>query len=278
MESKPIITEDAAKASLAEAQLLEEDVYAHSLIGLEAHADSKLLVGTPYLDDAGKIVSSDTFRFRTVKDDRTTVLVDVPVFTATGQPVTNWVTPPDPPEPIPDNSEPVIEIAGSGGSNDGCLPRMTSIALGGGSFKRIEELKVGDLILSYDLAGLSQLEQAWLSFRTANLKAKETRTRVQGVAIARFDRFYVFSVEGSNAKFRVTFEHLVLYQRDWLWRFGHAEEIQVGDYLAVGLAAKKVVSREEVKLSLTTYNLDVEPYDIYVADGVLVHNSQSITK
>jgi len=115
VESKAIITETAAESFQSEAQRLADDVAAHAALGLEAHADSRLLIGTPYLDDSSTVVTPDTFRFRTVKSDGSVVLVDLPVFLYTGQPVTDVVEPPAPPEIQPSLTE-TTQAAPSSGS------------------------------------------------------------------------------------------------------------------------------------------------------------------
>lgn len=94
MDSKAIITETGAKAAADELDNLADGLAAHEARGLDAHADSQLLQGIPYLDNAGVEVTPDTFRFRVIKADGTLVLVDLPIFALSGTVITEPIAAP----------------------------------------------------------------------------------------------------------------------------------------------------------------------------------------
>lgn len=286
MESKAIISEAGALSYQAQAQQLASDLAAHAAKGLESHADSRLLLGTPYLDEAGGVVSSDTFRFRTVKSDGTFVLIDLPVILYSGQPITGVVSAPAPPDAPMDSTVPTPSASTAASTvasttittGGGCFPKMTPIKMANGTWKRIEDLVEGDMLTSFDIAGLNpSVEEAWKLWRSANLKLTQVETSVKAVRTAKFNRFYILEFSDGTT-LQVTYEHVFLYERDWLWKFGQAVDLKVGDKLSTGQSTKLIVGKDEIVTNIVTYNLDVEPYDVYIADGVIAHNSFVIYK
>ena len=281
MESKAVITESGAESYTDRTTLLTDDLAAHAAKGLEAHSDSRLLVGTPYLDDAGIVVSPDTFRFRTVDSTDAIILIDVPVILFSGQAVENIETAPPPPV-LPPAPAPAEQAVVSGGTvstasgtttyGSGCFPKLTRIKRPDGTFTRIEELKAGDRLASFDITGLNpSVELAWKSWGTANLKMALAETVVKTLKVDSFNRYYVIKF-GDGSTLRVTYEHPVLCLRDWLWRFVPAAELRVSDEVQAVNGKRTIVEKVEITANIITYNLDVEPFDVYIADGILVHN------
>lgn len=109
MDSKAIISESGASSFGSESKGLASDLDAHASQGLEAHSDSELLAGTPYLDSLGNVVSSDTFRLRTVLDDGTVVVVDIPVYKLSTRSYANPVAIPGVLDPPQDSTKPDLD-------------------------------------------------------------------------------------------------------------------------------------------------------------------------
>jgi hypothetical protein len=197
--------------------------------------------------------------------------------------LTNTISAPPPPD-LPLSSVPpplplpeiVDEIDPGTGGGGGCFLKATKIRLVDGNFRKIEELKVGDKLASYDITGLNpNVEDSWRSFQTANLKLATAETTIKTLLVNQFNRYFLFEL-GNGTTLRVTYEHLILTQRNWLWKFLPAIEVKTGDNFLVfpGAMTAPVVGKHEVVANIATYNLDVEPFDIYVADTVIVHNVQ----
>lgn len=273
MESKAIISERGAAACLDDINQLLADLVSHASQGLEAHSDTRLLVLTPYLDNQGKVVTPDTLRFRTVSSTGAVVVVDVPIVLLSGQAVTNLTAAPPPPD-APQSS---VLPESSSTSAGGCFLKSTMISMAGGGEKPIEAIVVGDKLASFRLDGLGLEETAWAGWRTANLNLSQEETTVTQVMRSNFTRYYVLQFDDGTA-LHVTFEHLVLFMRDWVWQIDHASKLKAGDEVYSPTGHKKIVTKAELFAAVETFNLDVEPHDLYLANGVLVHNSSDVTK
>lgn len=273
MESKAIISERSAAACLDDLSQLLADLVAHANQGLEAHADTKLLVLTPYLDNLGNVVTPDTLRLRTVSSTGAVVVVDLPIVLLSGQAVTNLTAAPPPPDAPQSSVLPEVSAASTGG----CFLKSTTITLAGGGTKPIEAIVVGDKLASFSLAGLGLAESAWQGWQTANLGLRQVETTVTQVMRSNFTRYYVLQFHDGTA-LHVTFEHLILFLRDWVWQIGHASQLKAGDEVYSPTGNKKITTKAELFATVETFNLDVEPHDLYLANGVLVHNSSDVTK
>jgi len=97
MESKAVIAESAAESATNQLLDLSELFTVHVNSGLEAHSDSLLLTGVPWKDNNGIVVTPDTFRFRTVTQSGTLVLLDMPIFALGSTVLNNPITEPAPP-------------------------------------------------------------------------------------------------------------------------------------------------------------------------------------
>lgn len=96
MESKAVIAESAAESATNQLLDLTGLLTTHIETGLEAHADSIFLQGVPWLDNGGVVVTSNTFRFRTVTQAGALVLLDMPIYPAIGVVMSNLVIKPPP--------------------------------------------------------------------------------------------------------------------------------------------------------------------------------------
>jgi len=148
-----------------------------------------------------------------------------------------------------------------------CFAAGTKILMADGKEKNIEEIVSGDLILSYDF-----------------VSNKLTTTTVGGCWSGPHDDNYLI-----NENIYVTSEHpfwtiesgwvaidpnMTLSRHNWL-----PQQLKIGDHLLNSRGqAIEIFSIEEKFGEIQTYNLiNIEKYNNYFANGVLVHNKSGDT-
>jgi hypothetical protein len=138
-----------------------------------------------------------------------------------------------------------------GAERGGCFAGGTLITMSDGSQKPIEKVKVGDLV--------------------ATLANPLTGDSATGTVSATFEHASNKMIYINGGFLKATPEHMIYASGT----FKTAGEIQKGDVL-VGLNGKKTVvtSTEIVFEKIPVYNLRVDPYHTYIANGVYVHNDK----
>lgn len=142
-------------------------------------------------------------------------------------------------------------IANAGGAEKGgCFLPGTAITLADGSTKNIEEIKVGDRILTH----------------LSPVSSKMVDTRVSAVHHTSAAGYLII-----NSRLRLTENHLLLVNGTWV----PARTLKIGDTLqGVGDKEITVSSLEYLNLSTLVYNLTTDIYHTFIADGVYVHNDK----
>ncbi|HEC94874.1 MAG TPA: hypothetical protein ENI45_02785, partial [Thermoplasmatales archaeon] len=135
-----------------------------------------------------------------------------------------------------------------------CFLAGTNITMANGSFKRIEDVRVGDLVKAFD----------------------ENTGRV---VVSRVTKLYHHTPEEmsdyylvvNDGLLRVTPEHMLYV--DGVWR--GAWTIKIGDNLLdINGSRVPVFSVKRVYRKVPTYNLEIERYHTFYANDVLVHNDK----
>ena len=175
-----------------------------------------------------------------------------------------------------------------GGS--GCLALGTKITMADGSLKKIEDLNVGDYVKSAQIPGVPldfDAEDTWKTWTgvphgnapnnvwaTAYYDIQEMN-RVEPVSASVFDIYYDFydSYFLVNGKIKATWEHPFFVLRNGNYSFQKTLSLQVGDKVfTTDNDFTTVSSIESVLEEIETVNINVEPYDVYFAEGILLHN------
>jgi hypothetical protein len=177
----------------------------------------------------------------------------------------------------PTTTAPAVDTttsSSSGGGYGGCFLFGTKITMADGSFKNIEDLKLGDELLTFRIPGLIQSDNSddwypsskWSTNSTADFT--KTTTKVSHMRTGPFWRHYVI-----NGQYRVTYEHLIFAKRENTYQFIRVDGLQIGDYfLDANKKEIEITNIEEIHVMESTVELDVEENDMYFADGILVHN------
>jgi len=141
-------------------------------------------------------------------------------------------------------------LGAKGGSGGGCFTGETPILMKGGIYKNIQDIRIGDIVLTRESDNSPKL-----------VEANITKTYKHKV-----DKYLII-----NGDLRVTSIHRMYVNGKWMI----AGEIEVGDdMLSKDNQLIKVFSIEQVRGDFNVYNLEVEKYRTYFARDIYVHNQK----
>jgi len=168
-----------------------------------------------------------------------------------------------------------------GGVAIACFLPGTLILMSDGSEKPIEEINVGDEVMSLDLPGLPDEDLGYLEWKAytmrpldgedlENLISKNKKSAfVENLFYDYMNGYYSIN----NGYLKVTAEHDLFSYSDGKWRWETPKELSIGmKLLNYKGEVINIDSIEYVNGEVEVINFDVEPLDIYYAGGVLVHN------
>lgn len=136
-----------------------------------------------------------------------------------------------------------------GAEKGGCFVSGTSVLTPSGP-RSIEELRVGDEVLG----------------RASPDSPAEVRTRVRRIGAHLGDGYLVI-----NETLRITANHRLWVNDRWQ----RAGEVEIGDRLQTPDGTAKIVrSIAKHREWLRVYNIELEAFHVYFADGILVHNEE----
>lgn len=142
------------------------------------------------------------------------------------------------------------DLGAKGGSGGGCFTGDTPILMEGSLQKNIQDVRVGDIVLTKENEASSRLVKA----------------RVTHVFKHTVDQYLIL-----NGNLKVTPVHRMYVNGGWKV----AGEIVTGDYLLDrNNQPVRVFSVEQVKGKFNVYNLETETYHTYFAGGIYVHNQK----
>jgi hypothetical protein len=171
-----------------------------------------------------------------------------------------------------------IEIVDTYGGVPSCLLFGSQISKSDGSVVNVEDLIVGDEILSVSLQGATDESSGNWENDVFNQSGSFTQ-HSSSVSRVRYEfaQHYYNINSGSEL---ITAEHHMLYRQagneNWTWKT--APNFQVGDYLMDKNGNQIVISSLEQNVDPNGYEvvqLDVEPDDFYIGQTFLVHNKGS---
>ena len=171
-----------------------------------------------------------------------------------------------------------IEVVDTYGGVPSCLLFGSMVSISDGSVVKVEDLNIGDEILSVSLQGSTDESVGDWKNDTFNQSGSFTQhsSSVQRV-MYEFSQHYYNINSGSEL---ITGEHHMLYRQagneNWTWQT--APNFSVGDYLMDKQGNEISISSLEQHINPDGYEvvqLDVEPDDFYVGQTFLVHNKGS---
>jgi len=160
---------------------------------------------------------------------------------------------------------------GGGGGGGNCFLYGTLVRRADGGLVPIERLEPDDEVASLDVPGLARDAdwQAQYQWRvTGAATPRPCASRIANVRRGTHDGFFLI-----NGRVKATFEHPFLIRRDDETGFCSAELLRVGDrFVRHDLADEEIVSIERIHRTVRTVALHVPGTNVYLADGVWVHN------
>tara|TARA_B110000495_G_C23013403_1_gene599709 strand:+ start:38 stop:556 length:519 start_codon:yes stop_codon:yes gene_type:complete len=156
-----------------------------------------------------------------------------------------------------------------------CVLKGTLITLEDGETKEIENLKVGEKLLSYSVEGLENTQDKILIGKTRinEFEGEFSYQLIKNIWKNTFKKYYKI-----NNKLRITEDHFVMCQRqrkdEYFWI--QVEDLMVGDLLFKSDGSfENIDDIEPIEEEKTVYNIQVNSIYSYFADGYLVHNGSS---
>ena len=171
-----------------------------------------------------------------------------------------------------------IEIVDTYGGVPICLLFGSQVSKSDGSVVNVEDLNIGDEILTVSLQGSTDEGSGNWENDTFNKSGSfsPNTTTVKRVMYEFANSYYNIN-SGSE---HITGEHHMLYRQagneNWIWKT--APTFELGDYLMDKQGNDVVISSLETNVNPDGYEvvqLDVEPDDFYVGQTFLVHNKGS---
>ena len=170
-------------------------------------------------------------------------------------------------------------FSGTPSGPPGCHLAGTMIEMADGTFKAIENIEVGDSVRSIAMSGLSQEENAWLTWSTpiADFGSNHATAVVQSISQKSFNAYRSIN----NDLLKITYEHPLLSKKDDVVAYRQVQHLEVGDSLWYRNAQNNMewleitsmtVEQLENEAIFDTWTIDVENEDGYFANGVVAHN------
>ncbi len=168
-----------------------------------------------------------------------------------------------------------------GGQTVACFLPGSKVSTPNGD-KNIEDLDIGDEVNTFNIKTLPDEDlgyDKWSTWTTSSIDGFQSSTAV-------IDNFYfdyaphyysIFSKNnntGLNLELKVTGEHeLLIKDTDNIWKWMKAGNCKVGQYLLGEDKSEMLIDQiSRVEGEVEVVNLDVEPSDVYLVNGILVHN------
>lgn len=178
---------------------------------------------------------------------------------------------------IPGGGGPVEENPSNPGeflpSEELCLLSDMTVTMADGSSKLIQDVQVGDVLMSYDIDGLplaSDNPSILNTWSSLSLTGSPSITTVMSIK-----PFVINSYVVINDNIKTSPEHRHLVKTGSTWSFKRAIDVVVGDVFMTEAGVEQTITDVHVvNNSETVYKMDVENLDVFYANGVLTHNAK----
>ena len=178
------------------------------------------------------------------------------------------------PTPVPNPTATPYVSGGGGGVGGGCHLAGDLLTLANGETKKVEDIVLGDTLLSLAINGLSDVETIYREFNVsaADYSDEYTSAVVNDIYVDTYSSYY----DINNGELQLTLEHPVLVKTsDDRVVFKVIKDVLVGDSMLNQNNEWVLVNSNvlvQTEAPFTTYAFNVENKDVYFASGILVHN------
>lgn len=150
----------------------------------------------------------------------------------------------------------------------------TMIATSLSSSVAVENLEIGDPVLSRNISGLPDSDEgkeALYSWSSDNIDGTYSTALVTTLFTTPTRGIYNFN----NGALLTTRKHNHVVKRNGLWLVVRAHQIQVGDiFQDINLNEVTITSIDVEDNFINIYSLNVETDDVYYANNILTHNDR----
>tara|TARA_B110000879_G_C11078498_1_gene473778 strand:- start:60 stop:737 length:678 start_codon:yes stop_codon:yes gene_type:complete len=168
-------------------------------------------------------------------------------------------------------------VSTSRSTDDGlidCIVEGTLVYSQEGYQVKVEDLLIGQSILTLD-GGFNTDDMtalATISTTQVNSPSQPISTDDKLSAIKRKQAIGI--IDFNNGLLKTTANHWHIVKRDGLWKVREANAVRVGDFFHhIDLGEIEITSKvEDATNTYTVYKIDVEPNDVFFANGILTHN------
>tara|TARA_R100000664_G_C2751940_1_gene139225 strand:- start:982 stop:2466 length:1485 start_codon:yes stop_codon:yes gene_type:complete len=176
----------------------------------------------------------------------------------------------------------VVEIQDTyGGQTVACFLPGSKVSTPSGD-KNIEDLDIGNEVNTFNIQTLPDEDlgyEEWSTWTTSSIDGFESSTAVIDNYYFDYASHYhtIFGLNnttGLNVQLNVTGEHeLLIKDTDNVWKWMKAGNCKVGQSLLGEDKSEIIIDQiTRVEGEVEVVNIDVEPSDVYLVNGVLVHN------
>jgi hypothetical protein len=160
------------------------------------------------------------------------------------------------------------------GQSVACFLPGTMIKMADGTEKDIEDVNVGDEVLSVVIPDLPDEDLGYNEWKT--FKSTDDMTNLE-VSSATVEHIFYDYMDGyyniNDGLIKVTSEHDFWTYNNERWKWYNSKQLTTGDKLLDHQGNLiEITSIENIIGEVEVINFDVEPLDIYFAGGLLVHN------
>ena len=153
-----------------------------------------------------------------------------------------------------------------------CFLKGTKITLPDKSQKNIEDLILGEEVLTYQIKGLSNLKKdkkiEIMNWSEKSMASKFNQSKIRNIWVNPTDRYLVI-----NDKLRITNLHIIHVKRGEEYKFLPAEKSQIGDLLFTDKGDYEPIQTIKLVNEITeVYNIGLQKHRTYFADNYLVHH------
>jgi hypothetical protein len=148
----------------------------------------------------------------------------------------------------------------------------TKILMSNGEYKNIEDLVIGDTLMSMSIPSLPESEMpdylpTWYSDDISGYAMSEAT--VSNMRQMTYYKYYTI-----NNKLNITWEHHVFVKKNGTWRFVEVKDLVEGDIIMNSSGLEEVIDSivHNESEAFNVYSIDTETLDVYFADDILVHN------
>lgn len=161
----------------------------------------------------------------------------------------------------------------SGGEPGGCLLSGTQIEMHDGTSKNIEDIVIGDAVMSRSIATAPDSDNKEQLLEWSHVDPKIGTDLAQVTDKMAYWKTEIYNINSGLLRSSATHVHFI--KRGDSYRFIEAKSILVGDFL-IDKANNLVEITSVVKThgNYQVWKLDVESLDTYIANGIVTHNDK----